>query len=55
MEKSSDTSCKLRENHAYYAQVQGQMGVTGARWCDFIVYTKIGLYVQRIPFDAQFF
>lgn len=54
MEKTSNTSCKLKENHAYYAQVQGQMGVTGARWCDFIVYTKRGLYVQRIPFDVQF-
>jgi hypothetical protein len=54
MEKICDTTCKLKENNAYYAQVQGQMGVTGARWCDFIVYTKKGLYVQRIPFDFQF-
>ena len=31
-----------------------QMAVTGARWCDFIVYTSKGLYVQRIPFDPIF-
>lgn len=33
-----------------YAQVQGQMGFTGAnyKWCDFIV------YIERIAFDAVF-
>ena len=51
MEKTSDTECKLKLDHPYYAQVQGQMAVTGARWCDFIVYTSRGLYVQRITFD----
>ena len=30
------------------------MGVTGAKWCDFIVYTGKGLYIERIPFDATF-
>ena len=54
MEKASDTKCKLREGNPYYAQVQGQMSVTCARWCDFIVYTRKELYVQRIPFDCQF-
>lgn len=51
MEKTSDTECSLKKNHAYYAQVQGQMGVTGAKYCDFIVYTNVGMYIQRIPFD----
>jgi len=54
MEKSCETTCHLKKNHAYYAQVQGQMGVTGARCCDFIVYTKKGIYIQRVPFDAPF-
>ena len=54
MEKTTDTECKLKEDHPYYAQVQGQMAATGARWCDFIVYTSKGLYVQRIPFDPMF-
>ena len=54
MEKTSDTECKLKVDHPYYAQVQGQMAVTGARWCDFIVYTSRGLYVQRITFDPVF-
>lgn len=54
MEKTSDTDCKLKEDHPYYAQVQGQMVATGARWCDFIIYTSKGLYVQIILFDPMF-
>ena len=53
MEKVDDTQCRLKRDHAYYAQVQGQMGVTGAKWCDFIVYTSKGMYVERIAFDPN--
>ena len=45
---------KLKRSHKYYAQVQGLMGVTGARWCDFVVYTSKGMSIERIPFDVQF-
>lgn len=45
---------KLKRNHKYYAQVQGLMGVTGAKWCDFVVYTSKGMSIERIPFDVQF-
>ena len=49
-----DGKCKLKATHPYYAQVQGQMGVTGADWCDFVVYTKKGMSIERIPFDSQY-
>ena len=45
---------RLKETHQYYAQVQGQMGIGGRPWCDFVVYTKKGLSVQRIAFDQKF-
>ena len=54
MEKISDTQCRLKRDHAYYGQVQGQMGVTGAKWCDFIVYTSKGIYIERIAFDPVY-
>jgi len=38
----------------YYAQVQGQMGITGAEWCDFVVYTKKGMSIEQIPIDPQY-
>ena len=46
--------CKLKQHHAYYAQVQRQMGCTEAQWCDFVVYTKKGMSVERITFDRAY-
>ena len=45
---------KLKRTHKYYTQVQGLIGVTGARWCDFVVYTSKGMSIECIPFDVQF-
>lgn len=43
----------LKVTHKYFTQVQGQLGVTGLRWCDFVVWCGPGrLSVQRIEFDA---
>lgn len=44
----------LRKNHNYYHQVQGTLGVTGKKWCDFTVWTPKGLSTQRIKFDQDF-
>ena len=46
--------CILKSNHEYYAQVQGQLAITGAPWCDFVVYTFKGMSIQRITFDQEF-
>ena len=37
--KQTDNGIKLKENHNYYYQVQGQMGITGLKWSDFCVWT----------------
>ena len=34
MEKHGETFC-LKKDHFYYAQVQGQLAITGLLWCDF--------------------
>lgn len=41
----------LKKEHAYYYQVIGQMAVAGIAWCDFVVFTNKGLFVERIDFD----
>ena len=46
--------CKLKASHSYYFQIQGQMAITGAKWCDFVVFTKKGMSIERIPFNADF-
>ena len=43
----------LKRNHVYYDQVQGLMGLSGAPWSDFIVYTSKGLSVERIKFNQD--
>ena len=42
---------KLKRKHKYYCQVQGEMGISRRKWCDFIIFTTKGL---RIPFDTDF-
>lgn len=44
IDKSEKLSLKI--NHSYFAQVQGQMYVTGRKWYDFFVYT-LKVLLQR--------
>lgn len=41
-------SYKLRENHQYYDQVQGQLHITGKSVCDFMVWTPKDCAIVRI-------
>ena len=45
---------RLRDNHKYYAQVQGQMAIGERPWCDFVVFTMKGLSVERISFNLDY-
>ena len=44
----------LKKRHNYYFQVQGQLAILKREWCDFIVWTPKGLFVERICFDNDF-
>ncbi|KAG0426985.1 hypothetical protein HPB47_025929 [Ixodes persulcatus] len=49
----------LKKRHAYYYQVQGQMAVTGHKWCDFVVWTNNktvarSTHTETIVFDEKF-
>ncbi|XP_071118722.1 uncharacterized protein [Haliotis cracherodii] len=39
---------KAPHNHEYFYQVQGQLMISGAAFCDFVVFTKKDLFIQRI-------
>ena len=45
----------LQETHAYYHQVQLQLyvGMDLYSWCDFCIYTKEGVAVERIYLDTN--
>ncbi len=45
---------RLKQSHGYYAQVQGQLMITGASYCIFVVYTKCDMHVEKILPDKCF-
>lgn len=48
-----NNNLSLKQNHKYYYQVQGQMGIANRNHCDFVVWTLKGFEVQRIEFDRK--
>jgi hypothetical protein len=50
-----DGQFSLKMNHSYFAQIQGQMFVTGRKWCDFFVYTCNGTFTERIQYHETYF
>ena len=41
-----DTHGNIKENHEYYTQIQGQMSVTSAQYCDFVVWTTKAILIN---------
>ena len=48
---SATSAMKLKRNHMYFAQVQGQMAIGECIWCDFVTFTRKGIEIQCIKFD----
>ena len=51
---TEDGSLYLPHDHKYYAQVQGQMAILGIEWCDFVVYSKGEIVIDRILADLNY-
>lgn len=45
----------LKLSHYYYFQVQGLLEVTNRPWCDFVIFSPLGLKVERIFRQPNFF
>lgn len=41
----------LKQSHDYYFQIIGQLAITGAEYCDFIVWTLVDIHIERIFID----
>ena len=54
LEKDISGDLVLKKEHAYYYQVQLQMKLYGADYCDFVVWREDNIIRQRIPFDINF-
>lgn len=48
IEENDKVSFDLNHDFYMYIQVQGKLLVTGAPWCDFVVYTTKYILIERI-------
>ncbi len=46
---------ELKQQNAYYWQVQDQMLISGLDWCDFVVYAQDDMMIQHIYKDCRKF
>ena len=46
--KDGDNGLKLDTSHAYYYQVQAQIKLCGANYCDFVVWSDSEVVIERI-------
>ena len=52
--KLENNELKLKRTHRYYYQVQGQLNITGRKYCIFAVWTPKGLFCERIERCEEF-
>ncbi|XP_074032854.1 uncharacterized protein [Leptinotarsa decemlineata] len=45
---------QLKQNHNYYYQVQGQLHITQRSLCYFVIWTPLGILVEKIIKDDSF-
>ena len=54
VDKNSEMMVQLKRNHDYFCQIQGQLAITGHKWCDFVLFTNRAIAVERIQPDPKF-
>ena len=45
----------LKQSSSWYSQIQAQLGITGHKWCDFVIFTQKSpcIFKQHIQFDVK--
>lgn len=49
----TDGEISLKMSHAFFFQVQGQFINTGVNFCDFLVFTRKEIHIERIHPDVD--
>ena len=52
--ENNNGEIKLKTNHDYYTQIQGQLMITGCDFCEFIVFTQCDMHIERIKPDHAY-
>ena len=55
LQLDKDGKLSMSTIHDYYYQVQGQLSICNKPYCDFICWTKKGIFCERIFKNANFF
>ena len=50
--KQTEAGLKLKVKHAYFYQCQGVLNILNLPWIDFVVYTTVDIYIERIYKDV---
>lgn len=53
LERNKSNKLVLKENHAYWFQIQMQLGIMNLKECDLIVWTPKNMFVQNIKFHEK--
>lgn len=53
LKRSPNGTIHLSSKHKYYYQVQGQIALCNAVYCDFVCWTEKGLFIERIKRDED--
>lgn len=54
LELCNKKKLKLKRNHNYYFQIQGQLNISKRDWCDLIIFTKQEeMFIERIVVDRK--
>ena len=48
-----DCQITLNRRHDYYFQITGQLALTSAEFCDFVVWTEVDIHIERIKLDVD--
>ncbi|KAH7959887.1 hypothetical protein HPB49_014737 [Dermacentor silvarum] len=51
----ANANLHLKRTHSYYYQIQTQMAVCGASYCDFVVWSPTFIRIERVSRDDTFF
>ena len=51
---NSSGELQLKKGHHYYYQVQGTLAITKRSWCDFVIWTPLGIMVDHIDASREF-
>ena len=45
----------LKRNHNFYYQILGQLAISKRKYCFFVVFTFVDIFIEKIQFDPEFF